>query len=1077
MNGYIVKHKSLGIGKIESIDHNRLTIRFVDGTKQVFGPTVFSDGTISRANLSNGHNCDGPEGRCSISQVLKLGIRDQANLYEIAYDNDLRSTVSEVEIFPVSEPIWGDPLSRFRAKAYQNLNIFRLRENLVNTINKLLRNGNGLNALLSSRIDIHAHQAYVAGVVLTDSVRRYVLADEVGLGKTIEAGIIISDLLAQKPAAKILILCPSTLTQQWLCELYSKFGGHIFKLLDLHGRYAASSLQKVICSTTHAAYDVPQILRAIQWDMIVVDEVHELLASGELYAFVQTLSRNRSSLLLLSAVPAQRREDDLLRLLTLLEPDRYNTERLSAEFARLYAAQPEIGRRLRRLSSRIEGLREGEYSNQDVLDLAKKLNSLATVEGDPVLEERVKSLDVTSPTFIDECTDILHYVADHYRINRRVLRNRRQRLLDAGQLVRIAREFNRVSYEPDPLEVDAVNSAEELVATLLSRKAPTAILTPFTRLIQQSLTTPSAYRSFLEGLLETRPEVLSEKGNDFIGIGYMFGYEDWDDYADLVWKASRRFLSDAVIKNCLEVSRAWEGDLQSSRLSALLKLLKRLRSENSNCKVIVFAGYPSVARELESVLAATYGTEVTSFLFDLDTESKEKNVRKFQTKSDVWILVSDESGGEGRNFQFADELIHFDTPWYAARIEQRIGRLDRLGRDKFRQDVISNVIYRARSKEEAVVRCYGDGLEVYSHSISGLEFALRDLEHLIATTAIQNDYEAILEIIPQLADVAKSERETDESESVLDEASFEQKGAARFKEVSAAIHSGEAIEKDFTEYFRCISYPKAVKETRNDGFAQGVWRFYADDTRFGVLPNLNKDQEGLFGEFRGTFRRAIAQIRPDLEFFSVGNPFFDSVTNTLSSHTTGRTYAVAAIVPGEPEWSGFEFAFTAIPEFENIAGNPGMVNKAKNLFTRKPLRVFYGTDGTRLQGDRARGLLAIRKSLDNSNRNRTWWNLTNEKVGFMIEALNNRELGSVIDAIFSAAEVSARERLSADLSDRITGEAERIKEQIRRLGRRSDIQASQDITNLQMLLLSIANWKVQLDSLGFLSVNTIDLRS
>lgn len=1077
MIGYIVKHKTLGIGKIESSDQRRLTIRFIDGKSQIFGSTVLNDETVYRANLSIGHKCDGPEGPCSISQVLKLGARNEPNQYEIAYDNDLRSTVSEVEIVPISEPVWSDPLSRFKARAHQNLNVFRLRENLVNTINRSIKNGHGLNALLSSRIDIHAHQAYVAGVVLTDSVRRYILADEVGLGKTIEAGIIISDLLAQKPVARILVLCPSTLTQQWLCELYSKFGGHVFKLLDLHGRYSADSLKKVICSTTHAAYDVPHILQNIQWDMIVVDEVHELLASAELYAFVQKLSRNRSSLLLLSAIPAQRREDDLLKLLSLLEPDRYLDDQTSTDFVSLYAAQPEIGRRLRRFSSRIEGLQDGLYSNQDVLDLAKKLNTLAVVENDVALQNLTDSLDVTSSGFAEECTDILHYIADNYRINRRVLRNRRQRLLAAGQLVKITREFNGLSYDPDPLEIDAVNAAEGLTNRLLSVEAPTTIAVAFTRLIQQSLATATAYRSFLEGLLETQAEALSDKGNDFIGIGYMFGYDDWDDYAELVWKASRTFIPEAVVRNCLAVSQAWAAERQVSRISTLLKFLNDRRAKDSTWKIIVFAGYPGVARELESVLVAKYGTQVTSFLFDSDPEDKEKNVRKFQTKDDIWILVSDESGGEGRNFQFADEVVHFDTPWYAARIEQRIGRLDRLGRDKFRNDVISNVIYRTRSKEEAIVRCYGEGLDVYGRSISGLEFALREVEDEIATTAIQNDYEAILDIIPKLANIATSEREADESESVLDEASFEQKGAERFKEISSALHSGDSIERDFVEYFRCISYPKAVKEVRNDGFGHGIWRFFADDTRYGSLPDLEKDQEGLFGEYKGTFRRAIAQARPDLDFFSVGNPFFDSVTSTLSTHTTGRTYAVACIVPGQPEWIGFEFAFKAVPNFKNVAGNYGLTNRLKNLFTRKILRVFYGSNGLRVDSESAKKLLTTRKSLDGSKRNRTWWNLTDEKAGFINEALDNRELASVVDPIFSTAQVAAHERLAADLSDRIANEADRIKEQIRRLGKRNDIQATRDIANLQMLSLSIADWRVNLDGIGFLSVNTIDLRS
>src|SRR5207237_5366476 len=113
------------------------------------------------------------------------------------------------------------------------------RETLVDALARLTRQGSGLRALLSSRIDLRPHQAYVAGVVLLDRRRRYLLADEVGLGKTIEAGIVIHDLLSTKPDARVLVLCPGTLTTQWLSEMYSKFGGQTFRMLDL---YKAKSL-------------------------------------------------------------------------------------------------------------------------------------------------------------------------------------------------------------------------------------------------------------------------------------------------------------------------------------------------------------------------------------------------------------------------------------------------------------------------------------------------------------------------------------------------------------------------------------------------------------------------------------------------------------------------------------------------------------------------------------------------------------------------------------------------------------------------------------------------------------------
>src|SRR5262249_51856710 len=113
--------------------------------------------------------------------------------------------------------------------------IFFAREQLAEITYRMLREGNGLRALLTSRVDLRPHQAYVAGVVLLDRRRRYLLADEVGLGKTIEAGIVLADLLGHRPDASVLVLCPGTLTQQWLCELYSKFGQSSFVMPDLHG--------------------------------------------------------------------------------------------------------------------------------------------------------------------------------------------------------------------------------------------------------------------------------------------------------------------------------------------------------------------------------------------------------------------------------------------------------------------------------------------------------------------------------------------------------------------------------------------------------------------------------------------------------------------------------------------------------------------------------------------------------------------------------------------------------------------------------------------------------------------------
>ena len=125
---------------------------------------------------------------------------------------------------------------------------------------------------------------------------------------------------------------------------------------------------------------------------------------------------------------------------------------------------------------------------------------------------------------------------------------------------------------------------------------------------------------------------------------------------------------------------------------------------------------------------------------DLPQDLKEENVRSFLEDNSTWILVSDETGGEGRNFQGASEIIHYDNPWHIAKIEQRIGRLDRLGREVFDTTVLSNVLVPRGSVEQGFVECLSSGLGVYQSSISGLEFALREVEQILVRTALRKGF-------------------------------------------------------------------------------------------------------------------------------------------------------------------------------------------------------------------------------------------------------------------------------------------------------------------------------------------------
>jgi ATP-dependent helicase HepA len=765
MIGFIVRHRSSGLGKIVRAGPGGIHVRFFqDGSEATFDKDAFDEGDLQRACLGLGTVCATTSGECTVNSVSRRPTGTQTARYEVTYAAGLRAEAAEVDLTPVREAAPKDPLGLLTALQAEGYPVFQAREALVDGLARLTRQGSGLRALLSSRIDLRPHQAYVAGVVLLDRRRRYLLADEVGLGKTIEAGIVIHDLLSTKPDARVLVLCPGALTQQWLCEMYAKFGGQVFTLLELYDPQTVDwkALRKVIAPLAASTYRQAANFAAVPWDMVVVDEAHHLLASPVLYNFVQGLSRSCPSLLLLSAIPVSRREDEFLRLLALLEPERYTPAVVqdTARFQELYRDQRDIGRKLRLLRRRLDGMASGEFTADEAAEHARDLPSLPALAQDAALRAMIASLDPGKDAFSQNMQALLHYVGDSYRINRRILRNRRERLIEEQQLARIERRPDFHSYEPDQLEHEAVEAARALLKAASDRNVPEDLLVPFARVLLHSLVHPHAAQKVLSELTQAQAFQLNDKGRDFIALGHLAGSGDWDQYCRLLCGAIRRDLPEQQVTDALAAARRWSQDKGAfTRFNKLVTFLTAASRAGKQAppKILLFAGFPGVAADLAERLRARFGAEaVTEFRSELAREEKEANVRRFRANRATWVMVSDETGGEGRNFQFAAGLVHFDNPWYASRVEQRIGRLDRLGREAEAQtDVVSHVFFNEWAPEAGLVSCYADGLRVYAQSISGLEFALREVERGMVRLAIDEAPDGLAAYAPSVRAVAE----------------------------------------------------------------------------------------------------------------------------------------------------------------------------------------------------------------------------------------------------------------------------------------------------------------------------------
>lgn len=1073
MNGWILKHAHLGIGKVVAHDGRTLRVRYVEGGAELtLGPTAIQEGVLVRVPLAPGARCTVEGSACTVHSLADGG-GDGPFRYRVQREDGTTALVSEVDLAPFPGEVTTDPLLQLASADAHPYALFAAREWLVRSHSRLVRNAGGFQALLSSRIDLRPHQAYVAGVIVGDWRRRYILADEVGLGKTIEAGVVIHDLLLQKPDARILVICPGELTQQWLCEIFSKFGGHVFTLVDLHDPEAVRPgvLRKAIVSTALAGFRLSETLAAVPWDMVVVDEVHHLLQAPRLYALVERLSRSVKALLLLSALPAQRREDEFLRLLRLLEPDRYGSE-TADDFRALHAVQREVGLRLRRLSARAQELQAGEVSVGDVARVARRLLDVPALARDGRLLRAVDALAHQEATAAQAADEIVAYVADRYRVNRRILRNRRQHLIERGEIAAIQRHLEVHPYEPGQLEREAADSVVELVCTARSAGLAPEVVHALARVSLQSLVSPGAVSGLVGDLARAVPSGGTDEDAAYAASGHLAGYAEWPVYRQILARVARPFLDDAVVARALERARAWQASSQgAARIRHIAALLRARTADGAPPpKILLFAGFPGACTEVAAALGGAFGAAaVREFRHDLPRDVKEENVRAFATNPAVWVLVSDETGGEGRNFQFVDEVVHVDTPWSVARVEQRIGRLDRIGREAVRPEVLSRVIVAEGTTEAGLVQCYAEGIGVYGASVSGLEFALRDVERGIIEEALVGGYDGMCDRAPEIREALSQERARDEGETVLDEASFGRSSSERLRHVHHSARVEAELERSFVRYVRSVSSKRAARADDDRRHPEGVWTLHPDEFRHGVLPRAEDGQAEIFRKAHGTFRRAIAQVRPDLEFFTAGHPLFDAIVRSLGASVAGRTYAISCAASGRPSWTGFEFVFRAEPDWNAVASQPGLAARVAEPFTAPPVHLFCTTEGVVVEDGDA--LIRLRQGLQMPDQGRTWVDIQSARLLGILGGQMGSDWQGVLLGIHGAAHDRAREQLASRLEGSLAAEDAKTAESLRQIRMAGVPADSGEAEALECLRAARAQWSVVLDSVGFLAVN------
>ncbi len=566
----------------------------------------------------------------------------------------------------------------------------------------------GISALLSSVIELEPHQISIARRILNDPSQRYLLADEVGLGKTIEAGIVIRQAVLDDPKShRVVVLVPTVLVYQWQEELTKRFGLRDF--LD-------DSV--FVISQEESLSEIDSLLRDAT--MLVIDEAHHIAAEtggyfSQLYDCVRAHTQSIDRLLLLSATPVLRNELGFLRMLHLLDPVMYplgnedifrekiSHRQLLAESVAMLDAQNALF-----LDAVLDELEQKLPNDERLAELIQRLKAVLAIipaEDDPDLVEAIRMLRA--------------HISETYRLNRRILRNRRK----------------HVKYvTPDRCGSEKVNVQGANLALIESLVESWRIsASTFSDNIDDDQIAADRTQFYLDLLaaLLTNP-------------GHIPALCD-KRLSQLNRTPSKLFDGESRVLE--ELSTAVDQDRWiESRLERLTTLVPEVLAGTDRSKVVIFCSLATVADAVYEKLASVMnGAAVRHSVANNDDDAAPPTWLRFNTDDSVRLIVCDSSAEEGINLQGGRKMIiHFDLPMEPNRVEQRMGRVDRYGAG---DAVKSFVLIDDGSKyQEQWYVILNSALGVFDRSISSLQYLVESELKLLTASVFYDGIDALINV-------------------------------------------------------------------------------------------------------------------------------------------------------------------------------------------------------------------------------------------------------------------------------------------------------------------------------------------
>lgn len=721
----------------------------------------------------------------------------------------------------------------------------------------------------SQRILFEPYQYKPLLKILDSPDRRLLIADEVGLGKTIEAGLILTELEARKPLERVLIVCPSRLRDKWREELNRKFEQE-FDIFDkrsfqdylerVQQNPRRGRMRAIISMQSLRSVELRDILRAElgHVDVVIFDEAHHARNPGtQTSGLLQDLCEVGECVLLLTATPIHLATRDLFTLLQALRPVEFRDAEVFDRLLERHASVHEAGRLIRAqradLLTKARTLLEGVFC-QGVVDSQR----------DPIAMQVIADLQSVAPSDRRGWVELERRVQDLHPLATIITRTRKRDVHEHAP-VRKAAVFR----------CNWTSEEDELYQRLVDGSTSHGWFREQMSLGQIQRARQAA--SCLPAAAEAR------------GLETALNDDDAVDRCDIL---PSDLPADLPAESAVREPGSWSLRGRDSKYEKLKEILHQVWENEPDAKVLIFTFFVGTSKYLtqrlqqEEIGTVRIAGDVPSNPRQPDRDERGQRMREFRADPQIRVMVSTEVGSEGLDFQFCHHLVNYDLPWNPMVVEQRIGRIDRFGQES---DVvyIHNLVVNGTVEDRILLRLY-ERIGIFRESIG-------DLEALLGETIsdLQRDY------ISGRLTPEEAERRVEQAASAIERRRADLERLE--KNVGELFGHEEYIRDEMARVGRLGRYIteestlavlKSFLESHHPGVrmwneADGIWGLRLTDALRQQI-QVAARQTGQFWSDRSqnnqlflTMRGDVAFRRPDVELINVSHPLLRAAVEAV----------------------------------------------------------------------------------------------------------------------------------------------------------------------------------------------------